>query len=137
MENVTFTLIEPLERWDVLGKLLTPSHLHEKQRYLTSLLRLLGKKYLDPVPSREANWWTVDEVKVSGIAAILKSILQLDEGFKKILLELFQSNAKVGTPIGIRRAIIATLQDDESEYISLLNSASGLTSVYREPELCI
>lgn len=97
--------------WDYISHLLLPSTQHDKSRYLNSLLRILSRKYLEPITSEPpiGGWWESSAAAVRRASGVINGIARLDPGFWTVLVEWIHSIAGVGDGIGIRRAVIAVL----------------------------
>jgi len=99
--------------WDYISRLLLPSTQYDKSRYLNSLLRILSREYLEPIPSEAPiGWWESDAAAVARVSGVINGISRLDPGFWTVLVEWTHGAAGVGEGIGIRRAVIAVLSTE-------------------------
>ena len=102
-------LLPQSPQWDTLIRLLLPSAPHDKSRYLSALLRVLSRHYLDPVISRELRWWEHDSQSISKVAGAIDRIARCDTAFWTILVGWLLGSGSIGEGIGIRRAALAVL----------------------------
>ena len=109
-------LVPEYDHWDYISHLLLPSTQHDKSRYLNSLLRILSREYLEPIPSElPLEWWRSDAATVTQVSGIINGIARLDSGFWAVLVEWIHGAAGVGEGIAIRRAVIAVLGTEGGE----------------------
>lgn len=107
--------MHPIPRWETLSQLLLPSSPHDKSRYLTSLLRVLSREYLDSTPPEPiAQWWESDASVIARVAGAINGVARLDPGFWNVLVEWVHGSGGVGVGegIGIRRAVMAVLSKE-------------------------
>ncbi|KAH8147261.1 uncharacterized protein LAJ45_08739 [Morchella importuna] len=140
VESLTYCHIT-LNTLPKLHRLLSQLLSHEKRTYLSSLLRILSRKHLfnpqlfqsleDPSENPtgpdtfDAQWWKSDTPVVSQIAALLHIILGGDTTYRDLVVDwLVSSNGGgVGEPIGIRRALVAALNEDQDVLKVLLEKS--------------
>lgn len=108
--------MEDDEHWAKLRALLSQLPAHEQRNFLYSLLRVIGKRYFSSSKvSNRDSWWLGDVDVVSGAAALLQGVIRDNETLKENLVAWLTNTwgGGVGEDIGIRRAAIAAIAQDE------------------------
>jgi telomere length regulation protein len=94
---------------------------------MNSLLRLISLKHFStsPVLSQGEEWWKVDSDSVSSVAGLVHCLINGDEDLRSSAIEwlIGSRGGGVGEPIGIRRALVAVLAQDDMVLKNLLESS--------------
>jgi telomere length regulation protein len=112
-------LLENKEQWVKLHSLLSKLPAHDQRNFLYVLLRVIGKQHFSPDKERAGeSWWREDVDIVSGAAVLLHGVIGRSVPLKENLVSWLTSTwgGGVGEPVGIRRAAIAALSQDEGTF---------------------
>ncbi|KAH0562622.1 hypothetical protein GP486_002700 [Trichoglossum hirsutum] len=119
-------LLEDEEQWAKLRALQSQLPAHEQRNFLYSLLRVIGKRHFKSgKASDKDSWWLEDVDVVSGAAALLHGVVGNSESLKENLVVWLTNTwgGGVGEAIGIRRAAIAAIAQDEDTVQEVLEKS--------------
>ncbi|KAH0544155.1 hypothetical protein FGG08_001600 [Glutinoglossum americanum] len=120
-------LLENGTHWAKFRSLLSQFPAHEQRNFFYALLRTIGKQHFSSGKvSVGDKWWLEDLDVVSGAAALLHGVIRDSETLKENLVAWLTNNwgGGVGEAIGVRRAAVATISQDEVN-TQILLLASG------------
>ncbi|KAI9680174.1 MAG: telomere binding protein [Trizodia sp. TS-e1964] len=99
---------------------------HQQRAFLHSSLRVLSLRYLKDIKlTNDELWWKIDSDIVSGIAAILSTIIKNDDCLMGDLVYWLVggSTGELGGGTGIRRAAIAAMSSDHTRIQTILEQS--------------
>jgi hypothetical protein len=115
--------LENEEQWAKLRALLSQLPAHEQRNFFYALLRIIGEQHFksDKVSAGDS-WWLEDVDVVSGAAALLHGMIRVGGALKENLVAWLTNTwtGGVGEAIGIRRAAVAAISQDEGIFACCL-----------------
>lgn len=118
-----------------LQKLVGLLPVHDKRTFAFSLLRVVSAEHLgtargghddgddsDDSDGSATGWWRRDAARVAGAAALLAGFVLHDDDVRALVLAWLTATAGggVGEPLGLRRALVAVIAQDELALRTLL-----------------
>ena len=118
-----------------LQKLVGLLPVHDKRSFAFSLLRVVAAEHLgtargghddgddgDDDDGGATGWWRRDAVQVAGAAALLAGFVLYDDDVRALVLAWLTATTGggVGEPLGLRRALVAVIAQDELALPTLL-----------------
>lgn len=118
-----------LQQEEGLGQfkeLLNNSPQYEQRTILTSVLKMISKRYLTAAPPLEQEqWWKTDAPLVSASARLILIVLDGNSTRRTFLISWLTSSTGAGSgeTVGIRRAVIAALAEKRDDLEMVLEKS--------------